>query len=157
MRKNHRQHIYKVKSKNMKKDLSKLLIIGALGIVIVGGLTLYTNWKFTPTVPVGKNQNENVSLSIQSLYTGKQESISTDETVLQVLEAANVKDIGMQLTTKAYPSMGVLVTGMGILKNGADKRYWQYKVNGVMPQIGADQYKLKAGDSIEWFFATSQE
>ena len=141
----------------MKRDLSKLIILGVLGVAIVGGLTLYTNWKFTPTAPVVQNQSENVSLTIQGLYAEKQESISADETVLQVLEAANVQDSSIRLETKDYPSMGVLVTGIGTLKNGTEKKYWQYKVNGVMPQIGADQYKLKAGDSIEWLFTDSQE
>lgn len=141
----------------MKRDLSKLIILGVLGVAIVGSLTLYTDWRFVPTAPVTQIQNENISLTIQGLYTDKQESISADETVLQVLEAANIQDSSIRLETKDYPSMGVLVTGIGTLKNATDKRYWQYKVNGIMPQIGADQYKLKAGDSIEWFFATSQE
>ena len=39
--------------------------------------------------------------------------------------------------------------------NGTDEKYWQYLVDGIMPQIGADQYILKDGESIEWNFEKS--
>ena len=31
---------------------------------------------------------------------------------------------------------------------------WAYKVNGVSPPVGADQYVLKPGDRVLWYWAT---
>jgi hypothetical protein len=31
---------------------------------------------------------------------------------------------------------------------------WVYKVNGVSPPVGADQYPLKEGDRVLWYYAT---
>lgn len=31
---------------------------------------------------------------------------------------------------------------------------WSYRVNGIMPAVGADQYALKAGDSVLWYYGT---
>jgi hypothetical protein len=31
---------------------------------------------------------------------------------------------------------------------------WVYKVNGVSPPVGADQYRLRAGDRVLWYHAT---
>ncbi len=58
----------------------------------------------------------------------------------------------MELTTKEYSGLGTLVESMGGNTNGTNDQYWQYKVNGIMPQIGADKLEVKSGDTIEWYF-----
>ena len=63
----------------------------------------------------------------------------------------------MQLKTQNYSGLGALITSMGGLTNGTDKQYWQYKINGVEPQIGASGYILKPGDRVDWFFGPSQQ
>lgn len=102
-------------------------------------------------------QSNSISLTIEGLYTSKTISVASDETVLQMLQTINAEDPQVQLSTKDYPGMGTLVDGMHGMKNGTDKKYWQYQVNGVMPQIGADQLKLKNGDAVEWIFGSSQD
>jgi len=98
-----------------------------------------------------------VTLSIEGLYTDKKVSVASGWTLLQVLQELNTKDSAMQLAIKEYAGLGALVEGMGSLHNGDSGKYWQYKVNGVMPQIGADAYVLKDGEMAEWFFGTSEE
>jgi hypothetical protein len=48
------------------------------------------------------------------------------------------------------------VTKIGDKVNGEDNRYWQYFINGAYAQVGADQYKLKNGDAVEWKFSADQ-
>ncbi|MFZ2555957.1 MAG: DUF4430 domain-containing protein [Minisyncoccia bacterium] len=136
-------------------------ILGVLVLVLTFiGFFTFTNPSQTPdredTSQI-QNQTGTVSLTVEGLYQGKQTPVSSDETVLQILLALNARDPAMKLSTKEYSGLGTLVDGMGILKNGTDQKYWQYKVDGVMPQIGADAYTLKNGDSIEWFFDISQQ
>ncbi len=136
-------------------------IIGA-GVVVVAAIAILWTYTNKAEAPVQNAREEasqagTVSFTIDGLYTAKPVPISQNETVLAVLQTLNSEDPAVQLSTKEYSGLGVLVDGIHGQKNGTDKKYWQYKVNGIMPQIGADQYKLKSGDSVEWFFALSQE
>ncbi len=95
-----------------------------------------------------------ISLSIQGMNASERLEVSS-VTLLQILTALNEQRPGMQLSTKTYTGIGTLVDGMNGMQNGEDNKYWQYTVNGVMPQIGADAYIPQPGDSIEWYFAES--
>ncbi|TAK58569.1 DUF4430 domain-containing protein [Patescibacteria group bacterium] len=141
----------------MKKDLLKVSILIVFTLALIGGVSFLINQTKPSPSPVSQIKTATISLSVQDVYEGKQVAIAEGETVLRVLEKLNAEDTKLQLSTKTYKGLGVLVEGIGAHKNGTDTKYWQYKVNSVMPQIGADQYILKAGDSIEWFFATSKE
>jgi len=99
----------------------------------------------------------NITLSIAGFYNDKSVPISADESVLQVLRTLDSQDPELKLSTKEYAGLGTLVDGMRGFKNGDGGKYWQYKVNDVMPQIGADKLTLKDGDAVEWFFDVSRE
>jgi drug/metabolite transporter (DMT)-like permease len=51
-------------------------------------------------------------------------------------------------------SYGTLVESINGYKNGADKRYWTYTVNGKESPVGAADYKVRQGDIIEWKFTS---
>jgi hypothetical protein len=34
---------------------------------------------------------------------------------------------------------------------------WKYRVNGIVPDIGAGSYILKSGDQLEWFYTSGDE
>ena len=142
----------------------KYLALSALTVLVVaGGVFLYTDKASAPThsaAPAAQQavpQIAHVLLSIDGLYNAKQVAITGNETALGVLQEASAGDSQVRLSTKVYAGLGTLVDGLNGIKNGTGKKYWQYKVNGMMPQIGAGQYKLKDGDSIDWFFGSSQQ
>jgi hypothetical protein len=98
-----------------------------------------------------------VGLYVDSLSTSTLNlEIAAGATVLQILEEANRQNKLLNLQTKDYKEMGVLVEGIGGKINGQDKKYWQYYVNGQQPMIGADKYILNDNDKIEWFFKESE-
>lgn len=134
-----------------------LKIIGAaLGLLaLTAGVSFF--YPAPASAPTGQESLESpqtltVSISIDGVYTDKQVSIAAGSTVLQLLQKLNEEDPQLQLSTKEYSGLGTLVEGMRGMKNGDNNNYWQYKVNAIMPQIGADQYKLRDGDSVEWAF-----
>lgn len=131
------------------------LIVGAALVLTIG--FGFANWASAPTQISQLPQTQTISLTVQGVYTDKQVTISLDETALQVLQMQNAQDPALQLSTKDYAGMGTLVEGMHGMTNGTGKNYWQYKVNGVMPEVGAGALQLKSGDSVEWFFTSSQE
>lgn len=102
-------------------------------------------------------QTLNVNLTVEGLFQNKPVTIAENSSLLDLLNSLNRSNPEIKLVTKEYSGMGTLVVGMGNLSNGTTDEYWQYKVNGVMPQVGADQYKLKNGDSVDWYFGKSTQ
>lgn len=133
--------------------------VAGIALVILAGLFIYVGPRTAAPEQAVQTESKTltVSLSVQGLYTSKQVNITEGETILQLLQAQSAQDPAMNLTTKEYAGMGTLVTGIGGSINGTGNDYWQYKVNGVSPQIGADAYVLKSGDVIDWYFGPSQE
>ncbi len=83
-------------------------------------------------------------------------ALPTDGTVLAALTAlSDQKKLGVE--TKEYTGLGTLVTKIGDTANGTGDAYWQYWVNGRHADVGADVFKLEAGDVVEWKFTTSPE
>ncbi len=100
-------------------------------------------------------QSGNITITIEGVLPSQSVTLSAGQTVLQLLQELDNTNPDINLVTKEYKGLGVLVEGIGEITNGTEGKYWQYKVNGVMPQIGADQYNLKDGDTVEWYFAQS--
>jgi hypothetical protein len=140
----------------IKKDFTKLLILAALGVGLIGASFAFTQM-LPPRHAAPAAHTTSITLAIQDLYADKSIELASGETVLAMLQKLNAHDPAVALDTKTYAGMGTLVTQLGIHKNGDEGKYWQYKVNGVMPQIGADAYALKGGERVEWLFTTSQE
>lgn len=145
---------------SINMNTNRTYIAGGIAVLaLVAIIFMYPGWVSAPTQLINQEapQSGSVLLSVQGLYAGKQVAITQDETALEVLQKLDAADPQLRLSTKEYAGLGTLVDGMHGLKNGTDKKYWQYKVNGVMPQIGAGAYTLKTGDSVEWTFSASQE
>jgi hypothetical protein len=140
------------------KQTWKIVSIGVVIIVLAIGFFAFTNENqiTTETPDQELKRAENISISIEGLYDKKSVVISSDETVLEVLERLNAEDSQLQLSVKEYSGLGVLVESMNGDKNGMDDKYWQYKVNGTMPQVGADKLKLQDSDTVEWYFSHSE-
>lgn len=131
--------------------------MGVLMFALVIGSSIYTNKQSTSTEPaIQETSSGTVSLTIGGFYENRRVSIASGDTVLNILRTLNTQDPKLQLSIKEYPGLGVLVEDMYEQKNGTGGNYWQYKVNGIMPQIGADSYTLKDSDSVEWFFGPSE-
>lgn len=77
-----------------------------------------------------------------------------EPTVFGALKQA-AADKHLALKYDSSSSMGVFVQQIGSQTNGQNKLYWQYWVNGVEPQVAADHYVLKGGETILWSFSSS--
>jgi len=137
---------------------TQAVAVGVLSVALLAGLYFYAGNSQISAPPAQETpQGGNISLTIENLYENKTVSITQGESVLKLLQILDTQDPSLQLSIKEYSGLGVLVVGMHGITNGINKEYWQYKVNGTMPQIGADKLILKDGDSVEWFFGESQE
>ena len=143
--------------------MKKNYIFGILAIIIlVVGSIYFFSPSPSPTAPSQQstkngNASISVSLSIGGLYDTRQVTAQSGETVLSLLQRLNTADTNIKLGMKEYSGLGTLVENIGELRNGAGNKYWQYSVNDVMPQIGADKFLLSDGDQIRWSFSESAE
>lgn len=141
----------------MKKQYTYGIII-VLILVVGGAFVFYPSPDVTiPPQETVQNNEISVSLSVEGVYESKTVTAHSDETALSLLERLNEEDSQVTLEVKKYSGLGSLVENIGELHNGTDNKYWQYTVNDVMPQIGADKFTLSNGDQIKWFFNTSTQ
>jgi hypothetical protein len=140
-----------------KRVIWQIVGLGIIVFVLLLGISAVVDRNDTATYSVSEtSQAGSVTVTIEDLYVDKEVSISSNETVLQVLQALDAEDQEVRLVIKEYSGLGVLVEGIGGKINGENKEYWQYKVNEIMPQVGADKQKVQDGDSIEWYFSPSE-
>ena len=152
---------------NMLKNSSLKIILALavgmtagfmLGVSVVSRSQLNTDIQ---TIKPSQNSAE-VKVSLMLDYgDGKVETIldlalSEKTSALDNLIAAT-KQKEIQLATKDYGNLGVLVMKIGDKENGQDQRYWQYWVNNQHANVGAGDYILRSGDVVEWKFLPSQE
>ncbi|MDP2586368.1 MAG: DUF4430 domain-containing protein [Candidatus Komeilibacteria bacterium] len=78
-----------------------------------------------------------------------------NQTVLDLLTELTSQN-NLELQTKDYGELGVLVTKIGDKENGEGNKYWQYFVNGAKPLIAADGYQLTGGENVEWKFTEDE-
>lgn len=131
--------------------------MGAVVITLLFGVSAIINRNEVTKEPVQiATQTQTITVTIEGLYSDKNVQISSSETALEILQRLDTQDEEVQLLTREYSGLGVLVESIGGNSNGMNDEYWQYKVNGVMPQIGADKLEIKNGDAIEWYFARSE-
>jgi len=83
-------------------------------------------------------------------------AVEKGNSVFDILETVNGENPSLNLQSKNYEGLGILVESLGDNSNGKDNKYWQYYVNGQQPMISADQYILDNDDQVEWFFKESQ-
>ena len=81
-------------------------------------------------------------------------SASTAYSVLRELAKQN----GKSISTKGFGST-VYVSGIDGLKefDYGPSSGWMYKVNGTPPNIGAGAYKVKAGDTVIWYYVNIEQ
>lgn len=81
-------------------------------------------------------------------------SSSTAYSVLREL----AKQSGKSISTKGFGST-VYVSGIDGLKefDHGPSSGWMYKVNGTPPNIGAGAYRLKAGDTVIWYYVNIEQ
>ena len=83
---------------------------------------------------------------------GKSYEITDGMTALDLLnKAAEDNNIKVESKKTEY---GTYVSGINHVSEGSCGKSsgWMFKVNGTTPDVGADSYKLKAGDKVEFFY-----
>lgn len=151
--------------KNNKSMAGKVITGAVVVVVIVAGIiglskgfskkSSETNLKSSASSNTSQSQSVEQPVKVVVDYGDLQKTetempANGEMTAFSALEEAAKKD-GVEVITTKY-DFGIMVNSIGAYKGGEDGKFWLYYVNSKVPEVGADQYKVKAGDVVEWKF-----
>jgi Domain of unknown function (DUF4430) len=87
----------------------------------------------------------------QTIFGTTEPTLNVTATALDALEAASLA--GEFYYHVATTPFGPYVDQIGRYPAGGSSG-WIFKVNGIVPPVGADQVKIKDGDTVLWYWAT---
>lgn len=133
----------------MKKYI--LLIILLTSLLTISGCVLIKDNQNT-NQPLTQPSKETLFIIDNQPYKIDNDRLSDTSVYDVLLSLAAQNEIKLQ--TKEY-DLGILIEAMGDKINGQDNKYWFYYVNGEMPMVAVNNYKLKPGDKVEFKFEES--
>ena len=87
----------------------------------------------------------------QTIFGSVEPTLNVKANALDALEAASLAgEFYYHVTTSAF---GPYVDQIGRYPAAASSG-WIFKVNGIVPPVGADQVTVKDGDTVLWYWAT---
>ena len=86
----------------------------------------------------------------QTIFGPTEPTLNVQANVLDALEAASFA--GEFFYHVAQSSLGQYVDQIGRY-TGNSSGGWEFKVNGILPQVGADKVNLHDGDTVLWYWA----
>lgn len=140
-----------------KKTIWQIAGVGVVAVISLFGVSSITDRNNSAPKAIQEvPQVQTATVTIEGLYVNKSIEFTSPKTALEILEQLDTQDKEIRLVTKEYSGLGILVESIGDKANGMNGEYWQYKINGIMPQIGADKLEVKNGDTVEWYFDKSE-
>lgn len=87
----------------------------------------------------------------QTIFGTGEPTLTVKASALDALEAASLAgEFFYHVTSTGF---GPYVDQIGRYPAGRDSG-WVFKVNGILPPVGADAVRLKDGDTVLWYWAT---
>jgi Domain of unknown function (DUF4430) len=87
----------------------------------------------------------------QTIFGSTEPTLTVKDNVLDALEAASrAGEFFYHVTQTGF---GPYVDQIGRYPAGGSNG-WVFKVNGIVPPVGADSVRLKDGDTVLWYWAT---
>ncbi len=139
-----------IRKKRALRHFLPVILVWVLALVLVWTVEIQSPWQHRQDVLQQENPIGSVVLSVEGQQEGTF-AIEAGDTVLDVLRMAGVKwNLPMVITTSGYVAE---IDGLAEFDKGPLSG-WKYKVNGIYPSVGADDYVLMPGDRVEWVYET---
>lgn len=134
-----------------------LLVVSMVAMILAGVLLVWsfvaTSGSLTDSASIIEQSSQNVAVTVSSPVGNKVYAIESSKP-LTAFSALEIAALEYDFAIKYDPpnEMGVFVTEIAGLKNGTNKKYWVYEVNGLKPVVAADKHLLVNNDSLVWKF-----
>jgi hypothetical protein len=145
------KNIQPFKIKMVHKVPAVLLVLGLVALSFTG-----TAMKVPEKSEIWLEKSNQTSVRIEIVGDGWTISDNLvaykEETAFSLLERCSVKN-GFTVTSTYYTQFdSTLIDSINNAAGGTDGKYWQYYVNGQLPNVGADKCLISNGDSVRWSF-----
>lgn len=144
-------HLQPFKLKTIHKVPAVLLVLGLVALSFTG-----TAMKVPQKSEVWLEKSDQTS--IQIIIVGDGWTITDNlvayqgDTAFSILERCSQKN-GFSVDSTYYAQFdSTLINSINNAVGGTDGKYWQYYVNGQLPNIGADKCMLTNGNLLKWSF-----
>jgi hypothetical protein len=114
----------------------RILVLGAIALVL-------------PAAGYAANVKIRVEGKTRAIFAPAERTVSADNALGALATAAGAGEFYYHVTQTSF---GPYVDQIGLYP-GAGSAGWVYKVNGVSPPVGADQFVLHDGDHVLWYYA----
>ncbi len=139
-----------------------LKFFGAAVVLVGAGFLLGWSVQAPTTVQpvhIAKEGQQAVHLIIDEdtggVRTFPNEHFFAGQTVFDILKTVSERE-SIAFVYDPPGAYGVFIRQIGTKKNGMEKKYWQYWVNGQFAMVAADKTMITSGDTILWKFASEQ-
>ncbi len=140
---------------SLSERAQAVVLLVVLGVAIAG---LYGYIEATQAASVPPKGVTSVSLVVEGVtWTIRYGPVTTtNNTAFGILKEASQR-LGFPVNAIHYdlPS-AEFVTAINGTTNGQGGLFWQYWVDGVYGNVGADHFALSNGDQVLWRFTTDQ-
>jgi hypothetical protein len=144
-------HLQPFKLKTIHKVPAVLLVLGLVALSFTG-----TAMKVPQKSEVWFEKSDQTSVRI--IIVGDSWTISDNlvayqgDTAFSLLDRCSEKN-GFSVDSTYYAQYdSTLINSINNAAGGTDGKYWQYYVNGQLPNVGADKCILTNGDLLKWSF-----
>lgn len=139
------------------KMVGGMAVLVAAGFLLGWSVQVPTSWQAVPT-DTGTQQVAHLIIDDGAgvLRTFPKEQFFSGQTVFDILKSVTARE-GLAFVYDPPGTYGVFIRQIGARKNGEQKKYWQYWVNGEFAMVAADRYTLQSGDTILWKFTGEQQ
>lgn len=144
-------HLQPFKLKTIHKVPAVLLVLGLVALSFTG-----TAMKVPQKSEVWVEKSDQTSVHI--VIVGDSWTINDNlvayqgDTAFSILERCGEKN-GFLIKSTYYAQFdSTLINSINNAVSGTDGKYWQYYVNGQLPDVGADKCILSNGDLLKWNF-----
>jgi hypothetical protein len=144
-------HLQPFKLKTIHKVPAVLLVLGLVALSFTG-----TAMKVPQKSEVWFEKSDQTSVRI--IIVGDGWTISDNlvayqgDTAFSLLDRCSEKN-GFSVDSTYYAQYdSTLINSINNAAGGTDGKYWQYYVNGQLPNVGADKCILTNGDLLKWSF-----
>ncbi|HIH00049.1 MAG TPA: DUF4430 domain-containing protein [Thermoplasmata archaeon] len=150
-KKNDQMHLHPFQLKLTNKIPAVLLVLGLVAISFTGTATTIPQ-KSEVWVEKSDQTSIRIVITADSWTITDNLVAKAGDTAYSVLERSAQQN-GFSIDATYYAQFdSTLINSINNAVGGTDGKYWQYYVNGRLPDVGADKYLVTNGDVLTWSF-----
>lgn len=144
----------------MRKSVFAAAVILLIALAVIVGI--YALQNEDGSSPDGRPVTATMSIAFgqarsNTTFTYENLTVTGENATVYGLTMAAAEEGSFNVDTTYYGQYdSLLIDGIDGVANGQNNSYWQYTVNNMAGNVGADKRSIQDGDRVTWTFTESQ-